>query len=68
VHCKVCNIFSAFPQRRKTQSNDIEPMKKVFSKLTIANALLKVLVSRSNNANVGLKRLMPANTIVMTIR
>jgi len=67
MHCKVCNIFSAFPQRRKTQPNNVEPMKKIFSKLTIANALLKVLVGRSNDTYVGLKRLMPANTVVMTI-
>ena len=63
--CK--HVLAAFTQGGQAQANHIEAMVQIFAEHAVLDALLQVLMGRSNHAQVGLDRIVAAHAVKMTV-
>src|SRR4029079_17631712 len=60
------NLGTAFAKRRNTQANDVQTIKKVFSKHALCNLFFERHIGRSDDANVNFHRLLLADGLYFT--
>ena len=61
------NIFAALAQRGQAQANHIQAVKQILAKAPFLDALLQILVRRSNHAHIGLDGAVAADTVKMAV-
>ena len=61
------NVLAPLAQRRETDADDVETMKKILAKQAFLDPCFQVLVRRGNHADVGLDRRLAANPVVMSV-
>jgi hypothetical protein len=67
MHHQGANIDSALAERWNMQVDDLEPIQKVFTKLTRSQHFSEVLVGRRHDANVDCSRRVTAHGLNFTV-
>ena len=61
------NVLNSVTQRRQAQTDDIQAMVEVLSKLSALDAFFQILVRRGNDANIGLNGLVTAYAVKVPV-
>src|SRR5437868_12485063 len=56
------NVFSALPERRQIERNDVDAVVEVFTKLSLANKFLEIFIRGGQDAHVDLDGLHPPDS------
>ena len=61
------DVVTPLAQSRQAQADDVQAMEQVFTKRTVFNALLQILMRGSNHTDIGFDRRVAAHAVEVTI-
>src|SRR5689334_10845822 len=67
VACQCGDLFFTVAQRWQADRDDVEPMKEIFPKITLAQRRLKIAVGRGNHPDIHRDRRNAANTLELAL-
>ena len=61
------NVFGALAQRRQTQPDHVEAVKKIFAKSTELDPVFEILMGRGDDAHIGAHRIVATDAVELAV-